>query len=102
MMGTVLPIPPAPRVVGGGSAATGVTAPGGPPYQYSVQVPAWMVVTNGSDVVLAIEIPVSKPDWPGTRNAVVTYGNNSAVVQRLILRNGVPLRSEERRVGREC
>src|ERR1017187_9143864 len=90
MMATLLPTPPAPKVVGVGLVAA-VVAPGGAPYQYDVQVPAWLVGPNGCDVVFAIEIPVSKPDWPGTRNAVVTYGNNSAVVQRLILRNGVPL-----------
>jgi len=94
MIGTLLPTPPAPRVVGVGLVA-GVVAPGGPPYQYRVQVPFWVVVPNGSDVVFAIEIPVSKPDWPGTRNAVVMYGNNSAVVQRLMFKNGVPLEAEE-------
>src|SRR5208283_558018 len=91
MIGTALPTPPAPRTLVCGLVAVAVVEPGVPPYQYRLQRPDSGGVLNGSVEVFAIEIPVSNPDWPATRNAVVTYGNNSAVLQDTMLRNGTPL-----------
>src|SRR3954469_20246236 len=53
-----------------------VVVPAPVPKKFSVQVPPCVLVPNGSDEVLAIAIPVSKP------GSALTHGYSSVVWQR--------------------
>src|SRR5215467_13235371 len=59
------------------SATAGLLAPW---YQFSLQLPAWAPVPNGSVLVFAIASPVSKPA------IFVTYGYSRIVRQILMLK----------------
>src|ERR1035437_3230156 len=74
----MLPVVPGPGGVVGAAVV--------PPYQFSEQAPACAAVPNGSVVVFATVIPVSKPAW------LVRYGYNKTVRQIAMVKMvaGVP------------